>query len=52
MLAAMGLSPDEAKRVVRVSAGWDTTEADWAALAAAFVAAAPEVRPADNVVRP
>ncbi len=52
VLAAMGLAPDEAKRVVRVSAGWETTEADWAALAAAFVAAAPEVRPADNVVRP
>jgi cysteine desulfurase len=51
VLAAMGLAPEEARRVVRVSAGWDTTEADWAALAAAFVAVAPEVLPAANVAR-
>ncbi len=51
VLAALGLAPDEAKRVVRVSAGWDTTGAGWAALAAAFATAAPEVSPAANVVK-
>jgi len=50
VLAALGLAPEAARRVVRVSAGWETTEADWGALAAAFAAAAPEVLPAANVV--
>jgi cysteine desulfurase len=52
VLAALGLAPDEVKRVVRVSAGWETTEADWSALAAALAAVAPEVQPAANVVKP
>ncbi len=50
VLAALGLAPEAARRVVRVSAGWDTTEAGWQELAAAFAAVAPEVRPAANVV--
>jgi cysteine desulfurase len=50
VLAALGLAPELARRVVRVSAGWDTTEAGWHALATAFAAVAPEVHPAANVV--
>jgi cysteine desulfurase len=37
VLAAMGLTPADARRTVRVSAGWETTEAEWRSLAAAFV---------------
>jgi cysteine desulfurase len=51
VLAALGLAPAEAGRVVRVSAGWETTEADWTALAEALTAAAPEVLPSTKVVR-
>ena len=36
VVQALGASPDELKRVVRVSGGWDHTEADWLALAEAF----------------
>jgi len=36
VVTALGASADELKRVVRVSGGWDTTTADWEALAAAF----------------
>ncbi len=36
VLAALGVSPDRARRVIRVSAGWDTTVEDWTALATAF----------------
>lgn len=32
VLAAMGLTPASASRVLRLSAGWETTERDWAAL--------------------
>jgi cysteine desulfurase len=32
VLAALGFSPDAAKRAVRVSAGWGTRESDWMAL--------------------
>ena len=32
VLAAMGVKADKAVRVVRFSAGWETTEADWEAL--------------------
>src|SRR5690606_15312762 len=32
VLAALGIAPDEARRALRISAGWGTTEADWAAL--------------------
>jgi cysteine desulfurase len=36
VVQALGASPDELKRVVRVSGGWDHTEEDWLALAEAF----------------
>lgn len=36
VLSAMEICPDDAKRVVRVSSGWETTEVDWSNLAAAF----------------
>ncbi len=45
VLAALGFDAAEAKRVVRVSAGWETTAADWRALAAAMAEVAAEVRP-------
>jgi cysteine desulfurase len=32
VLAAMGVKTAQAMRVVRFSAGWETTEADWDAL--------------------
>lgn len=44
VLAALGFDADEAKRVVRVSSGWETTADDWRALAEAFAAVAAEVR--------
>jgi cysteine desulfurase len=40
VLAALGLRPEAARRTVRVSAGWETTAADWAALTEAFAGAA------------
>jgi cysteine desulfurase len=43
VLAAMGYDAEQAKRVVRVSSGWDTTEADWQALVAAFGEVATEL---------
>ncbi len=46
-LAAMGFSPVEAKRVIRVSSGWETLEADWNALAVALGSLENEFR-ADN----
>jgi cysteine desulfurase len=39
VLAAMGYAPAQAGRVLRFSAGWETTEADWAALFGALVRA-------------
>lgn len=36
VVQALGASPDELKRVVRISGGWDHSEADWLALAEAF----------------
>lgn len=50
VLAALGFSGEEARRVIRASAGWDTTPADWATLREALVAVAPEVKPPDAVV--
>lgn len=35
VLAAMGLKPEEARRTIRVSSGWETTRADWRGLAEA-----------------
>jgi cysteine desulfurase len=37
VLAAMGFKPAQAIRAVRFSAGWETTETDWDALAKALV---------------
>jgi len=54
VLAALGVGPEEARRVVRVSAGWETTAEEWTALADAILAAAPELAataPA-GVIRP
>jgi cysteine desulfurase len=36
VLSALGATPEEMRRVVRVSSGWETTAADWRGLAAAF----------------
>ncbi len=36
VLAAMGLGADEARRTIRVSSGWETTERDWQLLADAM----------------
>lgn len=36
VVTALGASPDELRRVVRVSGGWETPAEDWLALAAAF----------------
>lgn len=52
VLAAMGLSGDEVRRTIRVSAGWDTTPRDWLDLADALVAVAPDLKPATNVIVP
>lgn len=45
-LAAMGFAPDEARRAIRISAGWETTQDDWSRLAAALVATDGELRTA------
>jgi cysteine desulfurase len=44
VLAAMGFKPAEAYRVLRFSSGWETTEADWDALANALTKVHAEVR--------
>lgn len=36
VVTALGASAEELKRVVRISSGWETTVADWQALAGAF----------------
>ncbi len=43
VLAAMGYWPDESDRMLRFSAGWDTTEEDWRALLDAIRQAATEL---------
>jgi cysteine desulfurase len=43
VLAAMGYRPDESDRMLRFSAGWDTTEEDWRALLDAILQAADEL---------
>jgi cysteine desulfurase len=50
VLAAMGYADEEAKRVIRASAGWGTTPEDWTALGAALVTVATEVKPSNDVV--
>jgi cysteine desulfurase len=48
VLAAMGLTADEARRVIRLSAGWETTEEDWRRLAAALTETDAELRTAST----
>lgn len=38
VVRALGASDEELRRVVRLSGGWDTTEADWTALSEAMIA--------------
>ncbi len=51
VLAALGIPPEEARRVIRISSGWDTTDADWQSLLAAILEVAVEIVPPDNVVK-
>jgi cysteine desulfurase len=43
VLAALGVGPEEGRRALRFSAGWETTEADWQALLAALRGVAGEL---------
>lgn len=43
VLAALGVTPEDARRALRFSAGWSTTEADWTALLAALREVATEL---------
>lgn len=52
VLAALGVPPEQARRVVRVSGGWETTADDWRALADAFSDVAKEIAPAPQVISP
>jgi cysteine desulfurase len=52
VLAAMGYSPEEARRVIRASAGWETAETDWTKLAQALAEVSAEVKPAEAVISP
>ncbi len=47
VLAAMGYTAEEAKRVIRVSAGWETGADDWQALAAALTEVTMELNSGD-----
>jgi len=49
VLHALGAEPDELRRVLRFSGGWQTTEEDWQALADALLATAGEL---DNGASP
>ena len=37
VLQALGAAPDELKRTIRISSGWETTQQEWDQLAAAFL---------------
>jgi len=51
VLATIGLDAVEAGRVIRISSGWETTEAEWRGLAAALAAVDTELRHgADRIV--
>ncbi len=50
VLAAMGMSGAEMRRVIRISAGWATTAQEWQELADALVVVAPETQPASGVI--
>ena len=43
VLAALGVAPEDARRALRISAGWTTSEADWDTLLAALREAAAEL---------
>jgi cysteine desulfurase len=45
VLAAMGYSPDHASRVLRLSSGWETSEAEWTRLLQALETVWRELRP-------
>jgi cysteine desulfurase len=51
VLAAMGCSPEEARRVIRASAGWETAETDWPKLVQALAEVSAEVK-AEAVISP
>ncbi|MDE3084765.1 MAG: aminotransferase class V-fold PLP-dependent enzyme, partial [Verrucomicrobiota bacterium] len=51
VLAAMGYAPEEARRVIRVSASWETTEANWQKLLKALVEVSAEITPSEAVVK-
>jgi cysteine desulfurase len=52
VLAAMGCLPEEARRVIRASAGWETAETDWPKLAQALAEVSAEVKPTEAVISP
>ena len=42
VVRALGASEEELRRVVRISGGWETTQAEWDALLTAFVSCVPQ----------
>lgn len=52
VLAAMGVPPDEARRVIRISAGWETAAGDWQGLVAALVTVGEGIGTGPEVVSP
>lgn len=48
VLAAMGVAPDRARRVIRISAGWETTRSDWMELSSALQKVDAELRATAN----
>ncbi|MCF3649166.1 cysteine desulfurase family protein [Synoicihabitans lomoniglobus] len=50
VLAAMRVTGEEARRVIRISAGWETTPQEWQELADALVVVAPSTKPASAVI--
>ncbi len=44
VLAATGFSPEQSKRAIRVSSGWETSREDWQKLAAALAEVFAEIR--------
>jgi cysteine desulfurase len=51
VLAAMGCPPEEARRVIRASAGWETAETDWQKLVPALAEVCAEVTPTEAVIK-
>jgi cysteine desulfurase len=50
VLTRLGYSPDQAKRVVRISAGWETQRSDWHALLEAMKTVSSELAATSNDV--